>query len=489
MVWAIASVPIIMMVAKIKMQLFSGKVFALGMRSLALRVVTMSTFWVIIALVVVATLIQSLYRDAAERSFQRLLSAHLYSLVGAVGLTPEGALHGRPELGEIRYASAGSGWYWSVDPVSSNVQGHLGSVSLGAKQIPVKSVAEEPFDQSFMRSYAVETNDGEELSVVETEVVLDSSDKIARFRVMGNLNEVNEEISEFRNTLYIYLGLFGLGSILINAAIILFGLRPLDHVRRTLADIREGRSNRVDTDLPLEIAPLAQEMNALIENNHRIIERSRTQVGNLAHSLKTPLSVLMNEGRNIGGRQGQLVSEQSDAMQVQIQHYLQRARVAAQRDSVVFRAPVTPILERMIRVTAKLNPHLKITFSNHLPDVIFAGEKEDLEEVIGNIMENAAKWGRSKIHLTLRAVQKPDVTESNNSAFEILIEDDGAGLPFEKMAEALKRGKRIDESKPGTGLGLAIVQDTVREYGGHLGLAQASLGGLAVQITLPAVMN
>jgi signal transduction histidine kinase len=174
---------------------------------------------------------------------------------------------------------------------------------------------------------------------------------------------------------------------------------------------------------------------------------------------------------------------------VQIQHYLQRARVAAQRDSVVFRAPVTPILERMIRVTAKLNPHLKITFSNHLPDAIFAGEKEDLEEIIGNIMENASKWGRSKIHLTLQAIQKREAVEGGNNAFEILIEDDGEGLPAEKMAEALKRGKRIDESKPGTGLGLAIVQDTVREYGGHLGLMQASLGGLAVQITLPAVAS
>ena len=469
------------------MRLFSGKVFALGLRSLALRVVTLSTFWVIIALVVVATLIQSLYQDAAERSFQRLLSAHLYSLVGAVSLTPEGVLHGRPELGEIRYASADSGWYWSVDPVSPSVQGHLGSVSLGTKDIPVKSVADEPFDQSFMRSYVVETGNDEELSVVETEVVLDSTDKIARFRVMGNLSEVKEEVSDFRNRLYLYLGLFGLGSILINAAIILFGLRPLDHVRRTLADIREGRSNRVDTDLPLEIAPLAQEMNALIENNHRIVERSRTQVGNLAHSLKTPLSVLMNEGRNIGGRQGKLVVEQSDAMQVQIQHYLQRARVAAQRDSVVFRAPVTPVLERMIRVTSKLNPHLKTTFSNQFQNAIFAGEKEDLEEIIGNIMENAAKWGRSKIHLTLRHPQKTPTSEELNAAFEIVIEDDGAGLPADKMAEALKRGKRIDESKPGTGLGLAIVQDTVREYGGYLSLNKASLGGLAVQITLPVV--
>lgn len=469
------------------MRFLSGKVFSVSLRSLALRVVTLSTVWVIVALVVVATLIQSLYKDAAERSFKSLLSAHLYSLVGAVSLTPDGELNGRPELGEIRYASAHSGWYWSVDPVTPAVRGHLGSVSLGNKHIPVKSVAEAPFDQSFMRSYVVDNGNNEQLSVVETEVVLDSTDKIARFRVMGNLNEVQAEVNDFRNRLYLYLGFFGLGSILINAAIILFGLRPLDHVRRTLADIREGRSNRVDTDLPLEIAPLAQEMNALIENNHRIIERSRTQVGNLAHSLKTPLSVLLNEGRTIGGRQGKLVIEQSEAMQVQIQHYLQRARVAAQRDSVVFRAPVTPVLERMIRVTSKLNPHLELAFSNEFPLAVFAGEKEDLEEVVGNMMENAAKWGRSKIHLILRHPVNVPLAEMPPAAFEIVVEDDGTGLPADKMAEALKRGNRLDESKPGTGLGLAIVQDTVREYGGRLGLGKASLGGLSVQITLPLV--
>ncbi len=468
---------------KTEMKRLSGKIFILGMRSLALRVVTLSTLWVIIALVVVATLIQSLYQDAAERSFQRLLSAHLYSLVGAVSLTPQGELHGRPELGEIRYASPGSGWYWSVDPVTPAVKGHLRSVSMGGKIIPVKSVSEEPFDQSFMRSYLVRTAGGEDLSVVETEVVLDSTDKIARFRVIGNLDEVREEVGDFRNRLYAYLGIFGLGSILINAAIILFGLRPLDHVRHTLADIREGRSNRVDTDLPLEIAPLAQEMNALIENNHRIVERSRTQVGNLAHSLKTPLSVLVNEGRNIGGRQGHIVIEQSNAMQVQIQHYLQRARIAAQRDSVVFRAPVTPVLVRMIRVTEKLNPHMKISFSNLLPEAVFAGEKEDLEEIAGNIMENAGKWGKTHIHITLHK------SELMPAAFDMIIEDDGPGLPPEQIAEALKRGKRIDESKPGTGLGLAIVQDTVREYGGQLALAKGKLGGLAVKITLPLVEN
>jgi signal transduction histidine kinase len=279
--------------------------------------------------------------------------------------------------------------------------------------------------------------------------------------------------------LALYLAIFGLGSVFINAGIILFGLRPLDKVRQALADIREGRSAKLDTSLPLEIAPLANEMNALIENNRRIVERSRTQVGNLAHSLKTPLSVLTNEARSMGGEQGRVVLEQSEAMQVQIQHYLQRARIAAQRDSVVFRTQVTPVLERMERVTAKLNPSFNIAFRNVLPDAVFAGEKEDLEEIVGNLLENAGKWGRRRIKIVLRPAA--DVQRQ----FEILIEDDGPGLAPDKIDAALKRGNRVDETKPGTGLGLAIVQDTVREYGGSLFLGKSNLGGLQVRVVLP----
>lgn len=449
------------------------------MRSLAIRVVTLSTLWVILALVVVATLISTLYGDAARNNFERLLTAHLFSLVGAVSISPDGTLQGRPELGELRYSSPLSGWYWSVDPVSSNINGKLQSLSLVGRIVPEIPINQAPFDSSFMRSYTLPGLNGEELYIVETEVVLDNDNRVARFRVMGNLSEVMSEISDFRSKLALYLAIFGLGSVFINAGIILFGLRPLDKVRQALADIREGRSAKLGTSLPLEIAPLANEMNALIENNRRIVERSRTQVGNLAHSLKTPLSVLTNEARTMGGEQGRVVLEQSEAMQVQIQHYLQRARIAAQRDSVVFRTPVTPVLERMERVTAKLNPAFKITFGNVLPEAVFAGEKEDLEEIVGNLLENAGKWGRRQIEIVLRPAADAQ------RQFEILIEDDGPGLAPDKIEQALKRGNRVDETKPGTGLGLAIVQDTVREYGGTLHLGKSNWGGLQVRVVLP----
>ncbi|MBB6260303.1 signal transduction histidine kinase [Paenochrobactrum gallinarii] len=444
--------------------------------------VTLSTLWVIVALVVVATLIGSIYKQASERNFERLLWAHLYNLVGSVSVSENGDLQGRPELGEIRYSSPTSGWYWEVDSVSSNLHGTLHSLSLGTRKIWQESLVTFPFDSSFKRTYPAHGPNGEELFVAETEVVLDSENRIARFRVMGNLSEVKQEYRDFNARLYSYLGIFGIGSILINAAVILFGLRPLDRVRRSLADIREGRAPRLTSDLPIEIAPLAQEMNALIENNVRIMERSRTQVGNLAHSLKTPLTVLMNEGRALGGEQGRIVTEQCEAMQLQIQHYLQRARIAAQRDSVVFRTPVTPVLERIDRVTKKLNPQLDVRFSNQFSGAVFAGEKEDLEEVIGNLMENAGKWGHSQILMSLQKAV-------NDAEFMIIIEDDGPGLAAEKMAEAMQRGRRIDETKPGTGLGLAIVQDTVKEYGGQFVLKSSQLGGLRAQITLPLVKN
>jgi signal transduction histidine kinase len=445
-------------------------------------VVTLSTLWVIVALVVVATLIGSIYRQAAERNFERLLWAHLYNVVGSVSVSEAGDLQGRPELGEIRYSSPTSGWYWEVDSVTPNLHGMLSSPSLGNRKIAKESLVLFPFDSSFKRTYPAYGLNGEELFVAETEVVLDGENRIARFRVMGNMSEVKNEYRDFNARLYSYLGVFGIGSILINAAVILFGLRPLDRVRRTLADIREGKAPRLASDLPIEIAPLAQEMNALIENNVRIMERSRTQVGNLAHSLKTPLTVMMNEARTLGGEHGRILSEQCEAMQLQIQHYLQRARIAAQRDSVVFRTPVTPVLERLVRVTQKLNPHFEVRFSNELPHAIFAGEKEDIEEIIGNLLENAGKWGKSVIQLTLKAAES-----GGDDRFIISIEDDGSGLPVGKMAEAMKRGRRIDETKPGTGLGLAIVQDTVNEYAGQFVLKSSQIGGLNAQITLPLV--
>ncbi len=449
-------------------------------RSLAFRVIAFSTIWAILTLVVIFTLITTLYRQASERGFDSLLSAHLFNLIGSVGVSENGALTGSPDLGDLRFSEPNSGWYWSVEPASEGVHGDLHSSSM-TRSILSPSITVVPFNTSFQRSYTTPGINGEKLTVFESEFVLDSKNRAARFRVMGNQTELEQEIGTFQRRLLTYLSLFGVGMIAINAIAILLGLQPLRRVRNALAMVREGTAQRLDGRFPAEIEPLANETNALIENNRRIVERSRTQVGNLAHSLKTPLAVLLNEGRALGGAKGQLITEQAASMQKQVEHYLQRARVAAQRDSVVYRTPVSPLVQRMVRVLQKLNPETSLSLTLPAGEVIFAGEREDLEELLGNLLENALKWAKGAVAVTVTSLADKD---GSPSLFEISIEDDGPGIPEDKAREALKRGRRLDETKPGTGLGLAIVADLVNEYGGTLALERSGLGGLKAAVRL-----
>ena len=448
-------------------------------RSLAFRVVAFSTVWAIVALIVIFTLITTLYRQTSERGFDSLLSAHLFNLIGSIGISAGGELTGSPDLGDLRFSEPNSGWYWSVLPASDGVAGERHSSSM-TQAIPSPSVAEVPFNSSFQRTYTTDGLNGEELQVFESEFVLDAQNRAARFRVMGNETELEAEIAAFQRRLLTYLSLFGVGMISINAIAILFGLQPLRRVREALAMVREGTAQRLTGRFPVEIEPLANETNALIENNRRIVERSRTQVGNLAHSLKTPLAVLVNEGRALGGAKGQLIAEQTASMQKQIDHYLQRARVAAQRDSVVYHTPVVPLVERMVRVMRKLNPDARLSLVLPDEEVVFAGEREDLEELLGNLLENAMKWAKNAVRVSVaRGAQ-----DEADGLFEISIEDDGPGIPEDKAREAIKRGRRLDETKPGTGLGLAIVADLINEYGGTLALERSGLGGLRATVRL-----
>ncbi len=451
-------------------------------RSLAFRVVAFSTVWAIVALIVIFTLITTLYRQASERGFDSLLSAHLFNLISSVGISDNGELTGSPDLGDLRFSEPNSGWYWSVLPASEGVTGERHSSSM-TEDIPSPSAAEVPFNTSFQRTYTTDGLNGEKLQVFESEFVLDARNHVARFRVMGNETELEAEISAFQRRLLTYLSLFGVGMISINAIAILFGLQPLRRVRDALAMVREGTAQRLTGHFPVEIEPLANETNALIENNKRIVERSRTQVGNLAHSLKTPLAVLVNEGRALGGAKGLLIAEQTTSMQKQIEHYLQRTRVAAQRDSVVYRTPVAPLVERLVRVMQKLNPRTNLSLSTPDEPILFAGEREDLEELLGNLLENAMKWAESAVRVSVRCTPADRAAER----FDIDIEDDGPGIPEEKAREAVKRGRRLDETKPGTGLGLAIVADLVNEYDGTLGLERSSLGGLRATVRLRSV--
>jgi signal transduction histidine kinase len=481
-------------------------------KSLALRAVALSTIWAALSLIVIATVITELYREASERGFSRLLSAHLAVLTAAVLIDEKGRLSGSPDFGENKYVEPDSGWYWSVELIDAAADGGLYSRSLGAKRVDSIDAKEIPFKNegvNFRRTYTMTGLRGETVEVVEGEfdtgrtilpAGVERSDagagakgydfkkaggqtSAARFRVMGNLSELQNEVSQFAGRLYLYLGIFGLGSIAVNALAILAGLNPLRRTGEALKQIREGKSTRLEGEFPPEIAPLANEMNALIDNNRRIVERSRTQVGNLAHALKTPLAVMSNEGQALGGAKGAVIAEQTAAMQDQIQRYLQRARIGAQRESVVYRAPISPIIAPTLRTMQKLNPEKQFHANIPKDELVFAGEADDFQEIIGNVLENAAKWGKKRIELKASKVRSPN----GAPMLSVEISDDGRGLTEKQIAGGIKRGKRLDETKPGTGLGLSIVSDTVREYGGAVTLGRSALGGLSVTFTLPLV--
>jgi len=457
--------------------------------SLTARVLLLASAWSVLALVVIAVVISTLYRQGVERSFTDLLRAQLYNVINSVTISNENTLAGSPQLGDLRFSQPDTGWYWVVEPLGNFQTAPLVSSSLGVSKLAVPSILDVPFDNRYERYYTLTDQAGNRIQVAETEVVLDGEGRAARFRVTGNLNVVEDDVRDFSNSLYLALAVFGVGSLVVNGLAILYSLRPLDRARVALGKIRGGEAERLEGEFPREIQPLAHEVNALIESNRRIVERARMQVGNLAHSLKTPIAVLLNEARTLDSQHGDLVRAQADAMQAQVQSYLSRARIAAQRGSILARAEAEPALERLIRVMRRLNPDKAFELDLHQPGTLLAMEQQDLEEVVGNLLENAARFADK--HIAVRMTNgshpssDPDITR--RAWIELTVEDDGPGLEPDQITEALKRGRRLDESRPGTGLGLSIVSEVVSEYHGRFTLSRSELGGLKATLLLPGL--
>jgi signal transduction histidine kinase len=449
--------------------------------SLAFRVILYSSLWAVAAIVLLGWLLIGLYRNDSARGFANLQEAQLFNLVGAVSVNAGGQLQGAPNLGNTAFLQPQSGWYWRVAPVEGIEGDALASPSLESGEFERPPLSDLPYDRQFSRHWTGPGPGGEQIRVLESEIDLGDG-RIARFQIAGNQTEFEYAVRDFAQRVGLMLLAFGIGVVLINAAILLVGLRPLDHARKALSAIRSGEATSLEGTFPAEIQPLVKEMNALIDNNRRIVERARTQVGNLAHSLKTPLSVLVNEAGAKSGPSAAAVEEQTRAMDYQIQHYLKRARIAAQRESIIFRTDVRPVAEKLVSVMRKLNPDKDIAFRISPEKLVFMGEKEDVEEILGNLLENASKWARRKIALAI----EPAAGEGERRWIRLTVEDDGPGIAAEMRDEALKRGKRLDETVPGTGLGLAIVAETASAYGGAVELGESAAGGLKVEITLPA---
>jgi signal transduction histidine kinase len=455
--------------------------------SLAFRLFATAAAWVLLVLPVAGAIIYSLYRQEVESSFDRRLSV-LLTVVLNDTIDHGDQEPGEPkDVGEPLFEITHSGWYWQVKPLDGKAGRTIVSRSLTGLSIPLPSEHNvEPNDRE-MRIANLDGPLEQKLRVAETIYVFGQGKKAQRYSVAvaGTLVEVETSLQKFRARLAMALALAGVGLLAVTLFQIRFGLFPLRKMEQGLSAIRSGEASRLDVELPQEIEPLQHELNALLKSNQDIVERARTHVGNLAHALKTPLAVMTNEARDDNSSLARKVAEQTEIMTNQVNLYLDRARMAARIGVIGRVTEVRPVGESIMRALERIYSDKQLSFSMDCPPgARFQGERQDLEEMLGNLLDNASKWARSKV--CLAAV--PLALKPGNGALswlEIRVDDDGPGLTSEQMADPIIRGRRLDETKPGSGLGHSIVADLAHSYNGKLELERSPFGGLSARLTLP----
>ncbi len=456
--------------------------------SLAFRLFATAAVWTLLILPVAGLAIDYVRQRELASSHDARLSQFLTLIIAYS--TDDGGTEPRfpRNVGEPLFEVTHSGWYWQITPLGSSAGRRMVSASLASEILALPSTQGVKVDSNNIRWTEATGPLGEPLRVGETVFNL-GDDEVPNnysYVVAGNQDFVETRIDEFRLPLIMALALAGLGLVGATFVQVRYGLKPLGRIERGLADIRSGSAQRLEGDLPAEIEPLRAELNALIRANQDTIERARTQVGNLAHALKTPLAVMINEAREEHTTFGNKIVEQGEIMRDQVNHYLDRARVAAQVGVIGTVTDVEGVARGLVRAVSRIyrDRHLEIAI-DCAPGARFRGERHDLEEILGNLLDNACKWAGSKVLLKV-AIAEADAQRPNRT-LQIAVEDDGPGLNAEQRAQAVKRGRRLDESKPGSGLGLSIVADLVQVYEGSFALEAAPGGGLSARLVLPAI--
>jgi signal transduction histidine kinase len=460
-----------------------------GATSIAARLFWSSAVACVVVLTLAGLILSAVYRDTAEAALDEQLGIYLRALVAdlatprdEVSGTPRDEVSGEPgQLGEPQFELALSGWYWQITRLDVDPPQIRASHSLFASRLP-RLADSKGAGAEGRRSGDVAGPDGKPLRMLER--VIDAGDQ-GRYlvQVAATTQSVDGQVTQFE----IDLGVtFGLLALLLMAAMAFqarYGLLPLRRLRQGVISVRRGRAENIAGEFPREIAPLADELNLLIAANREIVERARIQVGNLAHALKTPLSVIVNEADAEASPLAVKIGEQADVMRDQLNFYLERARAATRASTVGAAADPAPSLAAMERAFGKIYP--AVDLSVECPDNLrFLGEKQDFDDMAGNLIDNACKWARGEVRVNVETLPAGG---GDRAFFRLTIDDDGPGLKPEQRAEALRRGRRLDESKPGSGLGLSIVADLAAAYRGRLELADSPLGGLRARLVLPAL--
>jgi signal transduction histidine kinase len=425
--------------------------------------------------------LSAFFSHQATLRFDEDLSQDVLDLIAGASVDDNGQVDA-PALTDERALRAYSGKYWEIAaPSGAGLKSLVRSRSLW----DAPSIAPPPGGATVLARtpgapvfYDSVGPVKEPLRVAAQQVSLPGVATPVIFLEAADRSPINADIRAFETTTG--LSLVVLAAMLIAGVIlqVRVGLRPLFTLRREVAAVRTGKSDRVVGDYPSELEPLASELNALVAHNQEVVERQRTHVGNLAHALKTPLSVMAAEAEARPGPLADVVRQQADTIRQQVDHHLRRARAAARPQGGGERTQLAPVLEELSLTLERIfrDKGVEVDWLAD-DDLFFHGERQDLQELAGNVMENACKWCRRRVRARASAVFP--------GRLMLVVEDDGPGLPAKDREGVLRRGERLDESAPGSGLGLSIVDELARAYGGSLSLADSPLGGLKVELVLP----
>ena len=441
------------------------------MNSLAVRLFFSATVWIILTLLSAGLLLSDLNKKNNQEAFDDRLNLLLETLIGGSKVDSSEGITVVTSIGDPRFFQPYSGWYWQINKGAKTLSR---SRSMWDQVFTIDKRligGRTQFVDSITQNQVIEKKN---LYIVEREISFPGLKEPITFILSGDTFEYKQNIKKFDNTLSTILIFLGVGLMIAVFLQVNFGLLPLNKIKDALFKIRNGDKKMLEAKYPLEVQPLATEINDLLEHNEKIVERARTHVGNLAHVLKTPLAVITNET----DKENKLLSDQIVLMKNHIDRYLKKAHLESVGKNIKSKIAFLEFLNKMVVIFQKLYPDKKIELQKGFKEFFIYGSLEDMEELVGNLIENACKWGRKKVKIKFKSHGKNEV--------KILIEDDGPGLKQEQKNKVFTRGFRVDEQTPGSGLGLNIVKDIVEIYKGEIWLEKSSsLKGLKVNVVLP----
>ena len=451
------------------------KAYRPRMGSMTRRMIGVAAIWIAALLTVGGFALDRVLSMSIVDNFDKQLVLMLNkSLIAASEIGPDGEVRFTRQPADQRFLEPYSGLYFQISGEGADT---FASRSLWDRRLRVSDAHNDIKPHLYDSNEFSTAGHPDPIRIAERDAILPGSPVKWRFQVAQSRETIDDQIHKLRSTLFWSFLALGIGLLVLAALQTFYGLWPLRRVRWEVASIRSGEKTRIGSDFPTEIRPLTEEINQLLAHNEAQAEEARRHAGNLAHALKTPLTVITNAATARAPDLADTVCREATVMRRQVDHHLARARAIGRRASAHARATVWDSLEAVERAVDRLYENVTVDIAGDKHAEVRV-ERQDLDEMLGNLVDNAAKYGGGRVFATV---------EDKGEFIDIEVEDDGRGIPAQAREAIFARGARLDTEKPGTGLGLAIVRDVAEIYGGRITLEESEdLGGLLARLSLPS---